>query len=301
MVGSGFSPRHYRLIFPVNPKLFFLSALALIEPLCAATVIQVSGFQTELVGSTKTVLASGDSTNFSDSVGVGQFAVFDMTKDGFDYADLRVTYQSDDGGVGSKVMIVRTVDSQGLTDAGTISVLITTTAPGGGTMGGGATLRFDWFTPGSFSAGAIQPGASLISDGIHYTTFDIDYLQYVTAELSNLESYFLHSSTEITADLTETPGLVRFEDNDGRSTFDRPEYAAQFLTKSGSSASHEVRVGKQAAPGNALFMFEFRDPSAVLSGFDPVQVSVVPEPANALGLLFLTVSGLLIRRRHLLS
>lgn len=285
----------------MNQQLLVFLALSSIFQAQAATVIQVSGFQKELVGTTKTVLDSGTPSNYSSSVSAGQFAVFDMTKNGADFADLRVTYLSDNGSVGSKIMIARTVNSQGLVDVGTISVLITTAAPGGGTLGGGVGLRFDWFAPGSFVGGIEQAGAALLTEGIRYTTFDIDYLQYVTADLADLDSYYLHSATQLTADVTRTPGLVWFEDNDGRSTFDRPEYAAQFLTRSGSPASHDVKVGKQTSPGNALFMFEFRDPSTVLDGFVPVEVSVVPEPTNALGIMFLSVAGLLIRHRRLIS
>ncbi|WP_322608839.1 PEP-CTERM sorting domain-containing protein [Pontiella agarivorans] len=47
------------------------------------------------------------------------------------------------------------------------------------------------------------------------------------------------------------------------------------------TASHQFEIGKQASTGNALFMFEFRDPSEVLAdtGFSPVQVSI-PEPSS---------------------
>ena len=285
----------------MNQKLFVLLASSVISQLQAATVIQVSGFQTELVGTTKTVLGSGTNSNYSTGVTVGRSAVFDMTKNGADFADLRVTYLSDNGSVGSKIMIARTVNSQGLVDTGTISVLITTTAAGGGTLGGGVGLRFDWFAPGSFVGGVQQSGAALLTEGIHYTTFDIDWLQYVTANLADLDSYYLHSATQLTADVTKTPGVVWFEDNDGRSDIDRPEYAAQFLTRSGDPASHEVNMGKQASPGNALFVFEFRDPSEVLDGFVPIKVSVVPEPTNALGIMFLSVAGLMIRHRRMES
>lgn len=253
------------------------------------------------MGTTKTVLGSGTPSNYNSGVTVGRSAVFDMTKNGADFADLRVTYQSDNGAVGSKIMIARTVNSQGLVDNGTISVLITTAAAGGGTLGGGVGLRFDWFAPGSFVGGVQQAGAALLTEGIHYTTFDIDYLQYVTANLADLDSYYLHSATQLTADVTKTPGVVWFEDNDGRSTIDRPEYAAQFLTRAGAPASHEVKVGKQASPHNALFVFEFRDPSTVLDGFVPTKVSVVPEPTNALGIMFLSVAGLMIRHRRMRS
>ena len=285
----------------MNHQTIVLLALGAISQVQAATVIQVSGFQTELVGTTKTVLGSGTPSNYNSGVTVGRSAVFDMTKNGADFADLRVTYQSDNGSVGSKIMIARTVNSQGLVDNGTISVLITTAAAGGGTLGGGVGLRFDWFAPGSFVGGVQQAGAALLTEGIHYTTFDIDYLQYVTANLADLDSYYLHSATQLTADVTKTPGVVWFEDNDGRSTIDRPEYAAQFLTRAGAPASHEVKVGKQASPQNALFIFEFRDPSTVLDGFVPIKVSVVPEPTNALGIMFLSVAGLMIRHRRMRS
>ena len=47
-----------------------------------------------------------------------------VTEPSTDFADLRVTYTADNGGIGSNIMIARTSDSQGLTDNGTISILI---------------------------------------------------------------------------------------------------------------------------------------------------------------------------------
>lgn len=206
-----------------------------LNPLFAVFNFEVSGVQTQIVGSTAAVTGSGSNSNFGSNVQVGDFAVFDIDavnsgdNSRFDFADLRVTYTADNGIAGSKVMIARTVNSQGLQDAGTLSILVEVQSDGGS-----AELTFDWFNPGSFAGGVEQSGSSLISTRINYTTFD------------------------------------------------EPTTAAQFLTIN-SIASHSIEVGKQSSGGNALFMFEFRDPSEIVT-FDDPTTTPVPEP-NSFGIV----------------
>ncbi|QBG48185.1 hypothetical protein EGM51_12580 [Verrucomicrobia bacterium S94] len=247
---------------------------ALIAHDAQSAAIEVSGVQT-YVGGTTDVTGSGSTGNFSLGTGVGSYAVFDMQIDGSDYADLRVSYIADDGGIGSNVMIAQTSNSQNLKDTGTVSILFNI----GNSSGGGGTFQFDWFTAGSFVNGVEQSGSSLLTDSILYTTFDIDYEQYVATDSSQLNYYALDDDTILTADLNETTGMLNIKDNDANSTFDNPETAAQFMTT--GTASHQFEMGKQFEDGNALFMFEFRDPSEVLAetGFNPVQVSI-PEPSS---------------------
>jgi hypothetical protein len=142
-----------------------------------AANIQVSSVQTYIGGTNAAVPNSGTLDNYNtNNTHVGSTAVFNMTKDGADYADLRVTYN---GGAGTKVMVNRTSNSQTLTDTGTISILMDYTGTGNGSYGG--SFSFDWFAPNSFVGGAYV-GGSLLSDAILYTTFDVDFYQFVATK-----------------------------------------------------------------------------------------------------------------------
>ncbi|WFB37391.1 hypothetical protein P3T73_06415 [Kiritimatiellota bacterium B12222] len=260
-----------------------------VSSLIQAANISVSGTQTFIGGETATVIDSGSSGNFSGSTVTGATAVFDMTKDAVDFADLQITYN---GGAGSSVMVRQTVNSQGLTDTGTISILVS--VPTSGT----ASFQFDWYAPDSFLGGVIQEGASLIADPILYTSFDIDFNQFVAPDLDQLQYYaFNEGGTELHADESERAPLISFEDSGSDSNYTDPETAVQFLTKAGLG-SHSIDVGKQTGSGNALFMFEFRDPSVVLGEtFTPSPV-IVPE-LHSLGLMAISllVCGVFFRGR----
>jgi hypothetical protein len=267
-----------------------LTTMALASSDVWAAAIQVSGVQTYIGGTNTSVPGSGTANNFKAGVTNGSFAVFDMQKDGQNFANLRVTYN---GGAGSdKILVARTSDSQGLTDTGTITILLDHT-----TAGYTGAFKFDWFTPGSFVNGSYI-GGSLISDAILYTTFDIDYYQFVGAKTNQLQSYAFNTNTLLRADLMESPGFIRAEDSNAMSTVTEPKTAVQFLTRSGP-ASHDMIMGKQSAGGAALFMFEFRDPSQVLGNtFTPVPVSI-PEPTSMLLACSVLAIGFWIRRRFI--
>ena len=241
---------------------------------------------TDFVGTTAIVSGGGSSSNFQSNVNVNDFAVFDMQKDGADYADLVITLDSITN-ADNKLMLVQTENSQGLTDDGTISFLMDVTGNSGGTM----EFSFDWYTPGSFVGGVEQTGSSLLTDQIKYTSLDIDFSQEVGIATSQLDSTTTYnalngdpSSLTITDD-----GTTWARDAGANSSFDDPENAVSFLTKAGISASHTITMGKQDSDGNALFMFEFRDP--------PV---IVPEPGTLAlaGILLGSFGGLhLLKRR----
>ena len=273
-----------------RPFTLLLATMALTASQAWAAAIQVSGVQKYIGGPYTAVPNSGVSSNYAAGGATGgSFAVFDVQKDGRDFADLRVTYN---GGAGTNIMVARTSNSQGLTDNGTITILMDY-ATNSGYKG---SFQFDWFTPGSFTGG-IQYGSSLISDAILYTTFDIDYYQFVATKTNQLQYYAFNTNTLLHADVTEAPGFIRFEDNNANSLFSEPRTAAQFLTKSGT-ASHQIDMGKQTTGGASLFMFEFRDPSLVLrdTGFNPVPVAI-PEPTTASFVVLFAGIGFLIRRR----
>ena len=268
------------------------------NPLLANINFEISGFQTQITGTTTDIpktfdpeSTSGSAKFYNPNTEVGDFAVFDMiavddiNETSSDFADLRVTYTADNGGVGSDIMIARTTNSQGLTDDGTLSIFIDVSKD----TGRSARLTFDWFTPGSFIDGVEQPDdSSLLTTPINYTTFDIDFKQLVRVQSSEIASYTLESDTKLTA--TDDGSSITFEDDNASSTFVDPTTAAQFLTRN-AIASHNVDVGNQDGSGPALFMFEFRDPSDI--------VTLVPEPsavALILGLVGVGFAG--FRRRR---
>lgn len=269
---------------------FFLVAITLLASNLMAANIEVFNVQKYIGGTNSAVPGSGTADNYNTNTTFnGSYAVFDMQKNGSDFADLRITYN---GGATNQVMVNRTSNSQGLTDAGTISILMKTTASGGYN----ASFTFEWFAPGSFVNGTFQ-GGSLISDAILYTTFDIDFNQLVGVKTNQLQSYGLTANTVLHPDFSETSGFIRFEDSGANSTVTNATTAAQFLTRTGS-ASHDLIMGKQIENGSSLFMFEFRDPSTILG--DDFVTTVIPEPA-AMGLItiggFLTLAAARLRRR----
>ncbi len=265
-------------------------------PLLGAFNLQLQGVQTQIAGTTTDIPEGGTQSNFGVGVQVGNFAVFDIfavddSNNATDFADLRVTYAADNGGVGSNIMIAQTTNSQGLTDSGTLSVLIGLSSTTGGTV----TLNFDWFMPGSFDGGVEQPGAAVISPTkFRITTFDIDFQQLVAVNRPVVENYLLNGVTLLTA--TDANNLITFTDDGADSFFNDPETAAQFLTV--PSTSQTLVMGKQFEGGNALFMFEFRDPSDVTVFTDPT-ITPVPEP-SASGILTLLagLAGFTVARRR---
>lgn len=281
--------RHYAIL-----AMGLIMALGGVSPLWAAAFnFQVSGVQTQIAGTSTDVTGSGTSANFDSNAEVGDFSIFDIiavddsTSATSDFADLRVTYAADNGGVGSNIMIARTTNSQGLTDTGTISVLITLSGAGS------VRLRFDWFTPGSFVGGVEQAGSALITTPINYTTFDIDFNQLVRVQRSEIVNYTIENPSLLTA--TDNGTTVSFEDDGADSTFTDPDTAAQFLTRN-APASHNIEVGKQSSNGNALFMFEFRDPSDIVV-FDNPDTQLVPEPSS-LALATGALALLLLKRKR---
>ena len=270
-----------------------LSILACFGLSLHAATIAISGVQTQIFGSTTDVPGSGSAANYDAGTLVGDFAVFDVDRNGSAYADLKVTYLADNSGdIGSDIMIARTSNSQNLMDTGTLSILMNI---GSGTDKT-ASIQFEWYTDGSFVGGVEQGGASLITDQILYTSFDIDFRQVNRFTESDLASYQLHSTTELTA--TSSSGEISFEDANSNSTFDDPETAFSVLTAPGAQ-SLIVDIGKQNQNGAALFMFEFNDPPVNLSTpLDGPTISI-PEPSTFMFSMVGLAAFVVLRKRQL--
>ena len=258
-----------------------LAFLALPHALRAVVNLEISGAQTEIFGTSTEVTGSGSPDNFDANTSTGDFAVFDIVQPDDngpdqDFADLAVTYAADNGSAGADIMIARTVDSQGLVDEKTISILTSIGDAAGGTV----DLTFEWFEPGSFDTladGQKPSNSKLLQTPVNYTTLDIDFEQLVRVQRSDLQSYTLDNPTDL--DAVDDGSTVTFQDSGAESNFNDPVTAAQFLTSDAIAASHTIEVGKQSESGNALFMFEFRDPTQVVNFNDP-QTTPVPEPAS---------------------
>ncbi|WP_308950667.1 PEP-CTERM sorting domain-containing protein [Thalassobacterium maritimum] len=264
---------------PTKTISYFSAPLLAFTTAHAALNYEISSEQVH-IGDSTTVSGSGSTANYSNETAVGDYAVFDIqTRDEFDnvtsdYAQLKVTYLSDNGNVGSNLMIGQTVNSQGLTDTGTLSVLATING-GVGTV----TLQFDWYTFGSFVGGAETESSSAFTDTINYTTLDIDFQQIVTVAKEDVADYTLEKTSQLTA--TDNGTSIAFTDDGADTNVDNPETAVSFT--SNGSGSQQIAVGKQSTDGNALFIFEFRDPS-VIAPFVEAETIPVPEPSTA-GLL----------------
>lgn len=147
--------------------------------------------------------------------------------------------------------------------------------------------------PDSFVGGEEQLNASFLTSPINYTTFDIDFKQVVEIQASDMRQYTLDGSTVLNA---AGSTAVRFEDSGANSTFNDPTTAASFLSRPGQQ-SHLISAGKQDEDGNALFMFEFRDPSQVVTFTNPQTTIAIPEITSSLFISAFLTFPLLARRR----
>jgi len=265
---------------PTMPLILTYCLVGTSNYLSAATSIQVSSIgRTELVGSTASIPGGGTTANFSTAALVlgTSFARFQMVRadgSGTRVADLRITPTAVKGtlntAAASGLMIAQTVNSQGLTDSGTFSILTNfSTADGSGTSS--ITLRLDWLVPDTNTPFAISA---------EVTSFDYDFNQFL--KVSNTEFSTDQHGSALTR--TNSGGFTTWQAGPSNSTFSNPNNAVIFNFLSDSSTT--IEVGKTGT-GNSLFMFEFRDPS----------INLIPEPSISL-LAIGGLGGLFLRRRR---
>lgn len=261
-----------------------------------ATSLIVQSVFTEQVGTTSDVPGGGSSSNFPIGTALpdGSYsASFRLAQDdgmSIPYADLKVTLVGINGTLDSPsptnqsgLMIAQTTNSQGLTDAGTISVLadLLTTGTGGDSS---ITLRFELFTPdGNFT--------TPFSSNIGITSYDLDFNQFNSFSSSDLTSVTLDGSTALTID--QTGNDVSIEAPSGSSAYNNAQHA--YSAETNNINSFDMTMGKIASSGPALFMFEFRTPSDHITYTAPT-VTSVPEPSASL--LLMLALGICAQRRN---
>lgn len=206
-------------------------------------------------------------------------------------ATLRVTLQAISGG-GTEVMIARTSNSQGLTDIGTMTFLLTgLDGLNSNTQANSATLNFEW-------RNASNDGPLVGSNQIVFTSYDIDFTQRNRIAVSDYS--VLSTATSPATRLTTTTGsgtTAIFDAAPGTDSVTndaRNGYA--FLTVAGDT-TQTIAVDKVGGGvvnsgfgtgGNQLYMFAFRSPSPLLP--------VIPETSTAV-ITCLGVLTMLRRRR----
>jgi len=266
-------------------KMFLASALALGLALGTANAanLAINSINSQTLGTTAVILVSGDSSNTTTwSTGVvGSFGVAGFLDDNTTPVNwvLRVSASNPTGSLSSgtdSLMVARTVNSQGLTDNGTLSVYV---RPTGTNTNNDAPLvasrwsldlTFDFFTDNTFATAAPM-------DSLLLTSLDIDFNQrYYTLDADFDGGNFLSPGTVLTVlgPPNTVTGYTGFT-GAGDSTFNNPNHAVSSLGTVKSSFSVQVSHDRVA-----LFMFEFRNPS-----------EIIPEPSTV---TLAAISGFLL-------
>jgi len=256
----------------------------------AASILLTSPIK-ETFGTIKTIPGGGSASNtdsnwvYTANPGASTRLVsevagaFNITVDGVaQYMTVEVTGSST--GVTpaqDSLMVVQTVNSQGLTDTATLSIYVRPTPVAAWIMD--ITLRF-W---DDYSAGTQEFSNPLATNVAILTSLDIDFSQRFYFKTSDVASTWTSPTTQITpvAPGNVIPGYTGFRAA-GDATFNNPDYAVGARSVPDDSFSFKL-----AHNNVALYMIELRDPSNYL----------VPEPSSAL-LGALGLLGLLSRRRR---
>lgn len=234
-----------------------------------AQSLAITGVVSQTVGTTSTVSGSGSADN-TTPFSTGTVGVFSMNGGS---RFMRVTATNPTGSLnpaGDSLMVARTVNSQGLTDSGTLSVYV---RPGTATAWT-LDLNFSFFSDAGLTTAAPL--------GLQLTSLDIDYAQRYYVKNSS----FTHNVTSVGTNLTTAPAVAGYTGFTAvpDATFNDPKAA---VASWGYGNSFDVRVGHTDV---ALFMFEFRQPSAI--------VGLAPEPSSALLALTGVMAFGLKRRRQ---
>lgn len=267
----------------MNLKLLSTLAAGLIttQATVNAASLVIDSVVSQTIGSTAIVNPSGstDNTNTWNVGVVGEFILKDASDN---FYGLRVSASAPSGALAAgtdSLMVARTVDSQGLTDAGTLSVYVQRT----GLLPDPPTPQ-EWSLDLNFSFYTVTGGTTITSTPLSIgtlllTSLDIDFNQRYYTQDADFSANNTYGATNLTAAPPVT-GYTGFTATDP-SAFDNPAHAVSSV---GTGSSYDVKIAHNS---NALYMFELRNPSAI-----------VPEP-NTTSLAVIGAFALfgLVRRR----
>lgn len=198
-------------------------------------------------------------------------------------ATLRVTLQQISAS-GTEIMIARTSDSQGLTDVGTVTLLLTGLDGENEAQVNSATFGFEWRNAAN---DALLGG----SDSIIFSSYDLDFGQRNTIPTADISVYGITTPTSgLTVTSSGSDTIFRDAPPEQDTVVTDPLGAYAFVTNPGDN-NQTITVDKTGATnsnGNQLYMFSFRSPSPLVD---------IPEPSSAL-MAGLGALALLRRRRN---
>lgn len=273
-------------------KHLLLSALLLlpagIAP-AAISTLQVYSVVREIIGTSAEIPVGGSTANTS-TWNVGDSARFIMRGDnglgqpievGMEVAPTAGTGYAAPGT--DSLMIARTVNSQGLTDAGTFSIFVfPTQSVAAGSIAWTMDVSIRFFTSsGGTSTFTTPQNLTLLLNNL-----DIDFGQLVSFKNEDYSSFTVAETTKLTNNAT-IPGYTTFKSAlTDSSTISDSRYAVVGISDGGTEINLRLAHNSQA-----LFMFESRNPPINAPITNPVTIpSPVPEPgAAALALLSLAI------------
>lgn len=239
-----------------------------------AASLQITGILSDTIGTTAVIpiTTSGTADN-TNSWTVGTVGTFQMNHGAY---YMKVSATNPTGAVvpaNDSLMVTRTVNSQGLTDTGTLSVYVRPDPDRGASWT--LDLNFSFYS----DVGLTTPAPLKLQ----LTSLDIDYAQRYYTKNSSFYSNVTAIGTDLIA-ASAVSGYTGFTTPANHdSVVNDPLHAVASV---GEGSSFDVRLAHDAV---ALFMFEFRDPSIV--------TGLVPEPSSAL-IAALGALALLRRRRN---
>lgn len=249
-------------------KNLLFTAVAILLP-CAHHIhgasLDIDSVILQTVGTTSDIPGSGDATN-TDVWAAGEVGRFTAV-DGATTFGIVVTATNPTGSLSAgtdTLMVARTTNSQGLTDTGTLSIYVRSS--------GRWSLDFNFAV---FDATFTAP----VNIDFTLTSLDIDFNQRYYTSTTSFSSNQTYTPTNVTA-APVVAGYTGFTAA-GNSTFSDAPHA---VTSQGFGNSFDIRLSHDNV---ALYMFEFRDPSAL-----------VPEPTAAALLVGAGVLGFARRRRR---
>lgn len=245
-----------------------IGSLALISTQALrAESFEITGVVSQTVGSTAVITGSGDANNTTTWAAgvVGVFEVNGGPSNGGYYLQVSATNPTGSLSAGTdSLMVARTVNSQGLTDAGTLSVYVR------------PSTNADWVLDLNFSFFSDIALATPVAVNLQLTSLDIDSSQQYYVDNNDFTNEILYPGSDITA-APAISGYTGYTAT-GSASFNDATHAVSNYG-SVATSSYDVKISHTSV---ALYMFEFRDPS-----------SVVPEPTAAMlagaGVLILAV------------